>query len=74
VVLDDRSKVLDRLDQKERLEQFIRRWFSTEDGLSIARVYHPFNSIDQFEDILERHLRTLALQIIEKRPSPGEPV
>jgi len=69
VVLDDRSTVLDRLDQKERLENFIRQWFSTEDGMSISRVYHAFESVDQFEDILERHLRKLALQVIEQRKS-----
>ena len=66
VALDDRVTVLDRLDQKERLEQFILRWFSTEDGLSIARVYHAFDSVEQFEDIFERHLRKLALDIIEE--------
>jgi hypothetical protein len=69
VALDDRSRVLDRLDQKEKLEQFIQRWFSTEDGLSIARVYHAFESTDEFEDVLERHLRKLAVQIIEERES-----
>ncbi len=68
VVLDDRSTILDRLDQKERLEQFIRQWFSTEDGMSIARVYHAFESVDQFEDTFEGHLRKLALQIVENRP------
>ncbi len=67
VVLDDRATVLGRLDQKEKLEQFIRRWFSTEDGLSIARVYHAFESVEQFENIFERHLRKLALDIIEAR-------
>lgn len=67
VVLDDRASVLDRLDQMERLGQFIQRWFSTEDGLSIARVYHAFESVEQFEDIFERHLRKLALDIIEQR-------
>jgi DNA-binding response OmpR family regulator len=66
VILDDRTTVLDRLDQKEKLEQFIRRWFSTEDGLSIARVYHAFDSVEHFEDIFERHLRKLALDIIEQ--------
>jgi len=66
VVLDNRASVLDRLDQKEKLEQFIQRWFSTEDGLSIARVYHAFESVEQFEDIFERHLRKLALDIIER--------
>ena len=67
VVLDDRATVLGRLDQKEKLEQFIRQWFSTEDGLSIARVYHAFESVEQFENIFERHIRKLALDIIEAR-------
>jgi hypothetical protein len=65
VEIRDRETVLSALDQKERLEEFIRRWFSTEDGLSIARVYHAFDAEDQFEDIFERHLRKLALEIVE---------
>jgi len=64
VVLDDRDKVLNKLDQKERLELFMDKWFSTDDGLSIARVYHAFDSTRQFEDLLERHLRKLALEIV----------
>jgi CheY-like chemotaxis protein len=69
VALDNRASVLDRLDQKEKLEGFISKWFSTEDGLSIARVYHAFDSVGQFENILERHLRKLALQIVESSQS-----
>ena len=66
VALDNRSAVLDKLDQKEKLETFIRQWFSTEDGMSISRVYHVFDTLDEFEEILERHLRKLALQVIKK--------
>jgi hypothetical protein len=46
-----------------------RRSRRTEDGLSITRVYHAFETTDQFEEVLERHLRKLAVQIIEERES-----
>jgi DNA-binding response OmpR family regulator len=63
VGLSNKDLVLDRLDQNERLDAFMRQWFATEDGLSIARVYHAFETEEQFEELLEQHLRKLALKL-----------
>ena len=64
VSLLDRNRVLDSLDQRDRLEVFLRKWFQTDDGLSIARVYHAFEAAEQFEELLESHLRKLALGLV----------
>jgi CheY-like chemotaxis protein len=65
VSLLDRNRVLDSLDQRDRLEIFLRKWFQTNDGLSIARVYHAFEAAEQFEELLESHLRKLALGLVK---------
>lgn len=63
VGLSKKDLVLDRLDQKERLDAFMRQWFTTEDGLSIARVYHAYETEEQLEELMEQHLRKLALKL-----------
>ena len=59
VSLVDENQVLERLRQKKALEQFIEKWFEdSRDGTLIA-AFHPFEKVDQFEDLLEIHLRKL---------------
>ena len=67
VSLTHRDHVLDCLEQKERLEKFLQSWFATSDGQSIARTYHAFESIDQFEGMVFNHLRKLVLKRLEQR-------
>ena len=68
VSLTNREDVLDRLNQKERLERFIKRWFQTEDGESIAAVYHAYESEEQFEDLVSSHLRKLVMKRLVGEP------
>ena len=68
ISLTDRKYVLDSLDQKENLESFLRKWFTTKDGKSIARVYHAFDTIDQFEELIYSHLLKLVLKRLEQQP------
>jgi hypothetical protein len=59
VPLTSREDVLNRIEQKERLEQFIRNWFMTEDGNSYTGAFHGFNEVEQLENMVLGHLRKL---------------
>jgi tetratricopeptide (TPR) repeat protein len=57
VQLDDEDALMDRIDQKKKLDKFINRWFhDTEEG-TLKAAFHPFESASEFELVLERHLR-----------------
>jgi tetratricopeptide (TPR) repeat protein len=59
VQLDDEKALMDRIDQKRKLDTFIANWFHhTEDG-SLKAAFHPFESPSEFEQVLERHLRKM---------------
>jgi DNA-binding response OmpR family regulator len=59
VPLTSRDEVLSRVEQKERLENFIRNWFMTEDGESYTGAFHGFSETEQLEDMVLGHLRKL---------------
>jgi DNA-binding response OmpR family regulator len=66
IPLTDREFVLRSLDQKELLEAFIRRWFTTRDGISIAAVYHAFENEAEFTELVEGHLRKLTIRHLKE--------
>ena len=58
VALNDEQSLLDRLQQKKALETFIDRWFgNAKEGFKAA--FHTFQAPDEFESLLEVHLRRL---------------
>jgi CheY-like chemotaxis protein len=63
VDLSDRQAVLDRLEQKDRVEAFIKNWFFSEDG-TFKGAFYAFESESQLEEMLESHLRKLALKLV----------
>jgi tetratricopeptide (TPR) repeat protein len=64
VQLDDEAALMDRIDQKRKLDGFIANWFHhTEDG-SLKAAFHPFESPSEFEQVLERHLRKMVLRAL----------
>lgn len=64
VQLDDEKALMDRIDQKRKLDGFITNWFHhTEDG-SLKAAFHPFESPSEFEQVLERHLRKMVLRAL----------
>ncbi|MFU8896112.1 MAG: tetratricopeptide repeat protein [Gammaproteobacteria bacterium] len=64
VQLDDEKALMDRIDQKRKLDTFIANWFHhTEDG-SLKAAFHPFESPSEFEQVLERHLRKMVLKAL----------
>jgi len=56
--LSDKEALLKRLEQKEALDTFIERWFGSPDD-SFKAAFHTFETADEFESLLEAHLRRL---------------
>jgi DNA-binding response OmpR family regulator len=56
VAITSRESVLGCLEQHEQLLEFIGKWFTGSDG-TIAGVYHAFETAEDFEELLEIHLR-----------------
>ena len=56
--LGDEQALLDRLQQKKALDAFIERWFGSAQS-TFRAAFHTFQTPDQFEDLVENHLRSL---------------
>jgi CheY-like chemotaxis protein len=67
VGLNDRDMIMNRLEQKERLDEFVRNWFMTKDGESYIGAFHAFEAEEDFETMIYTHLRKLVLNQLEKR-------
>ena len=59
---DDDAQALDRLRQKQALDQFVQRWFHDEADGSLRAAFHPFTDVAQFEELIEVHLRKLIVR------------
>ncbi|MBB4267395.1 response regulator [Roseospira visakhapatnamensis] len=64
--LTDRRAVLEALDQHERLESFLHKWFKSDDGQGFERAFHPFADGQRFAALLLEHLKRLAYDRLEK--------
>ena len=64
VPLTSKEEVYSRVEQKERLEQFVRNWFMTKDGESYTGAFHVFNEAEQLEDMILGHLRKLLVKFL----------
>ena len=65
VGLNDKDVIMSRLEQNERLDDFVRHWFMTEDGESYIGAFHGFQTDEQFEDMISKHLRKLVLKQLD---------
>jgi CheY-like chemotaxis protein len=63
VELADRDQVLDRLDQIDRLGDYLDRWFRDEDG-SFVGAFHEFAGPDELEAMAAVHLRKLIDRVL----------
>jgi DNA-binding response OmpR family regulator len=59
IPLTNREDVFGRVEQKERLEQFVKNWFMTADGESYTGAFHAFSEPEQLEEMVLGHLRKL---------------
>jgi len=77
--LTEEKAVLQRLEQKRLVEDFIDRWFYDKQSQSFIAAFHQFTEIAEFKEKLEDHLRMLIfrrLKGIETSASvryPGNP-
>lgn len=56
---EDEAIALDRLQQKQALDRFVRRWFHDETDGTLRAAFHPFETSADFEEVIEIHLRKL---------------
>ena len=63
ISLDDRSNVIDRLEQIDLLKAYIDRWLIAEDGSYIG-AFHMFSGTEEFEVMAEMHLRKLVERLL----------
>lgn len=56
---DDDAQSLERLQQKQALDAFVKRWFHDETDGTLRAAFHPFGDAAQFEELIEIHLRKL---------------
>jgi tetratricopeptide (TPR) repeat protein len=68
VQLDDEAALMDRIDQKRKLDTFINNWFHHNEDGSLKAAFHPFETPSEFEQALERHLRKMVQRAL---PSSG---
>ena len=64
VSLDDRQELMERLEQTDRLDGYIKENLMTADGSYLA-AFHTFDTEEQFADLLKTHLRKLILKQLE---------
>jgi tetratricopeptide (TPR) repeat protein len=68
VRLDDEKELLERLQQKKKLDEFVSRWFHDKAEGTLIAAFHAFDSPSDFESLLEAHLHKL---IERKLPNIG---
>jgi hypothetical protein len=69
--LSDAAVVLERLDQKKRVTDFLNRWLKSADGASFTAASHAFSATAQFEEQLEDHLRALLRRRLDQDLGAG---
>lgn len=59
VSLLDPEALMEKLRQRQALDAFVTRWFHDQEDGSLRAAYHQFETPEEFETVLERHLRRL---------------
>ena len=59
VRLDDEKELMERLQQKKKLDEFVGRWFHDKSEGTLIAAFHAFDSPSDFESLLEAHLHKL---------------
>ena len=72
VSLDDEQALLERVEQKRKLDNFVSRWFHDAEDGSLKAAFHPFESPSDFEQLLENHLHRLIDRMLPDAGTTGE--
>ena len=59
VRLDDEKELMERLEQKKKLDEFVDKWFHDKAEGTLKAAFHAFDSPSDFESLLENHLHKL---------------
>ncbi len=59
VRLDDEKELMERLEQKKKLDAFVDKWFHDKSEGTLVAAFHAFVSPSDFEHLLETHLHKL---------------
>jgi tetratricopeptide (TPR) repeat protein len=59
VRLDDEQELMERLEQKKKLDVFVDKWFHDKAEGTLKAAFHAFESPSDFESLLENHLHKL---------------
>ena len=65
ISLDNREEFMERLEQMDMLDAYIKKQLMAEDGSYLA-AFHTFDTEEKFEEILKTHLRKLILKQLEE--------
>jgi hypothetical protein len=63
--LGDTNAARERLDQKERVDAFLRKWFADPERGNPIAASRSFADATQFEEMLEDHLRALVARRVD---------
>lgn len=66
VSLQEKAVVLDRIDQMDKLQEYVERKLMGDDG-SYAGAFHMFKTAEQFETMIEMHARKLIERLLLRR-------
>ena len=69
VRLDDEKELLERLEQKKKLDVFVDNWFHDKAEGTLTAAFHQFESPSDFETLLENHLHRLIERQLPKSMS-----
>ena len=70
ISIEDREEVLERLDQSEKLQAYIDRWFRGADG-SYVGALHQFAEMEDLESMTLMHLRKLIDKWLSEQEEPS---
>lgn len=65
VSLEDTAAVLERIDQIDRLKAYVEKHLMGDDG-SYASAFHMFDTPEQFETMIEMHVRKLVERLLSR--------
>jgi len=75
VSLKDKMILLDKLKQKEALDNFFDKWFHDKSEGTLIAAFHPFANSADFEEIFEAHLsKLIKMRLPESMVSDKIPV
>ena len=74
VSLRDETALLEKLQQRKALSQFVERWFHDQRDGTLIAAFHPFSNSAEYEEILEEHLRKLVDRKIPKTNESGRAI